>query len=333
MKKAFPNSPLNAFNGNIPPLKWVILFEDVGMRCYRECTGATIHEFGLIPHPTLDIFAASPDGITDLGIMVEMKCPYRRKIQPGQVMEQYALQIQGQLAVCELEECDFVECALERLSITNYTNMEGSKGHGVVIEIEGADNRYSPDWLTADEALTWVEVQLNQLGTASHNLWFWRLKEINIVRVLREPGRFEGLIPEIKTFWEDVQTAAKGPEPVITPKTARKRLNVEDVSKAEKANTGSALSAFRDDGDDDVAAVAAVQQPKQSTTNDAQPSKPFPQTDYLPPPPLLPTGAIPTAHQTNYLHFYCTDFRPSQYQNHYEKTWPHSHLHKLAMLL
>ena len=44
--------------------------------------GVTIVEFGLVPHPTFNIFGASPDGICDedspkefIGRMLEIKCP------------------------------------------------------------------------------------------------------------------------------------------------------------------------------------------------------------------------------------------------------------------
>ena len=47
---------------------------------------------------------SSPDGISELGIMLEIKCPFKIKID-GSIPEQYWMQIQGQLEVCDLEEC------------------------------------------------------------------------------------------------------------------------------------------------------------------------------------------------------------------------------------
>jgi hypothetical protein len=42
--------------------------------------------------------------------MLEIKCPWRRRIVEGDVPTQYYYQIQAQLAVCGLTECDFFEC-------------------------------------------------------------------------------------------------------------------------------------------------------------------------------------------------------------------------------
>ena len=43
--------------------------------------------------------------------MLEIKCPFKRKIN-GSIPDQYWMQIQGQLEVCNLEECDYLECEL-----------------------------------------------------------------------------------------------------------------------------------------------------------------------------------------------------------------------------
>lgn len=52
-------------------------------------------EFGLLVHPELDWLGASPDGIfKKCGYMIEIKCPYRRKIVPGEVPHHYYPQIQ-----------------------------------------------------------------------------------------------------------------------------------------------------------------------------------------------------------------------------------------------
>lgn len=38
-----------------------------------------IYEFGLMKNPHHDFFGASPDGISELGVMLEIKCPYKRR--------------------------------------------------------------------------------------------------------------------------------------------------------------------------------------------------------------------------------------------------------------
>ena len=64
-----------------PALKWGVMFEPVASDIYRARNGGIkMYEFGLLRHPRLSHVGASPDGITDAGIMVEIKCPYQRKI-------------------------------------------------------------------------------------------------------------------------------------------------------------------------------------------------------------------------------------------------------------
>ena len=94
------------------PLLWGVKYEDVATAIYSKRNKVIVYEFGLIKHSELDYIGASPDGISDLGVMLEIKCPYSRKIS-GKIMEQYYDQIQGQLEVCDLDECDFLQVKLE----------------------------------------------------------------------------------------------------------------------------------------------------------------------------------------------------------------------------
>ena len=61
-----------------------------------------VFEFGILRHPTIECLGASPDGISDIGIMLEIKCPWKRK-KTETIPEQYYYQIQGQLDVCSLD--------------------------------------------------------------------------------------------------------------------------------------------------------------------------------------------------------------------------------------
>lgn len=103
-------------------------FEHIATMVYSYRMNVTVEEFGLIPHPTIDFLAASPDGIIGhykldgksktkyVGRMVEIKCPLMRKIKTsgeiyGEICpEYYWAQVQGQLECCDLDECDFWQC-------------------------------------------------------------------------------------------------------------------------------------------------------------------------------------------------------------------------------
>ena len=96
-----------------------VKYEDVAIAIYENRNNVHIAEYGCLPHPTIAFFGASPDGICSakstnknfIGRMVEIKCPKSRNLT-GFIPEYYAAQVQGQLEVCGLEYCDFLECVI-----------------------------------------------------------------------------------------------------------------------------------------------------------------------------------------------------------------------------
>lgn len=209
VRKAFPD--LKPFE-TAPPLKWGTMFEDMGMRCYQERNGNVhIHEFGLIPNEEIECFGASPDGITEDGVMVEMKCPYKRKFD-GAIPEQYYLQIQGQLATCKLTRCDYVECYMNVFeNITEYELcVQPDESHGIILEfMKGNDYiyEYSPEKLTPKECIDWAHQRFDEMK--NHNeLRFekmtpWKLRHIFIKRVIFDPNVWNECIPQIYQFWKE----------------------------------------------------------------------------------------------------------------------------------
>lgn len=99
-------------------------YEPVATSVYESRYNTTVLEFGLLQHETIPFLGASPDGITLDGIMIEIKCPYTRKLT-GDIMDKatlsYYAQIQLQLEVCDLQVCDFWECQFDT---KGYTNLE-----------------------------------------------------------------------------------------------------------------------------------------------------------------------------------------------------------------
>ena len=85
--------------------------EDAVRDRYCDISGETALEFGLIVHsnPEYHWLAASPDGITLNGRMIEIKCPMHRDIIPGHVPHHYYPQLQTQMEVCDLDSCAFVQ--------------------------------------------------------------------------------------------------------------------------------------------------------------------------------------------------------------------------------
>ena len=104
----------NVFKDSIYTL-WGKKYEEIANRLYCQLNNTTVIEFGLISHPRLRWLAASPDGITPDGIMLEIKCPKSRKIDETCVPLHYWIQTQIQMESCDLDFCDFFECEIEEL--------------------------------------------------------------------------------------------------------------------------------------------------------------------------------------------------------------------------
>jgi putative phage-type endonuclease len=78
---------------------------------YDAQNGSKSHEIGLLVHPVYKWLGGSPDGVTEDGVLIEIKCP--KKISK-KVPEYYMPQIQILLEIMELEECDFIQYSEEK---------------------------------------------------------------------------------------------------------------------------------------------------------------------------------------------------------------------------
>lgn len=78
---------------------------------YEKMYDKKVHEFGLLVHQEHKWLGGSPDGITEDGILIEIKCP--KKISTS-VPVYYMPQIQLLLEIIGLEECDFIQYSEEK---------------------------------------------------------------------------------------------------------------------------------------------------------------------------------------------------------------------------
>lgn len=84
------------------------LLEPLVRDLYDARTGRKSHEIGLVQHRQYPWLGASPDGVTEDGLLIEIKCPLTRKIE-AKVPKHYWPQVQLQLEITDLEECDFIQ--------------------------------------------------------------------------------------------------------------------------------------------------------------------------------------------------------------------------------
>jgi len=80
--------------------------------CYTLNTGRDVEEVGFIPHPSIAMSGASPDGLVGANGLVEIKCPnsatHIATLRGAEIDGKYIKQMQWQMACTGRAWCDFV---------------------------------------------------------------------------------------------------------------------------------------------------------------------------------------------------------------------------------
>lgn len=136
LKRKLSNAPLNNMfvaHGQ--------KYEDEARDWAAAALGETVVDVGLVRHATLPWLAASPDGVTHTGKLVEIKCPLKRALEPaGHVPGHYLPQVQVQMEVCDVDSTLFVQYKPANLSRDGRAHLDV-----VVVERDRA-------WFAANEA-------------------------------------------------------------------------------------------------------------------------------------------------------------------------------------
>lgn len=93
-------------------MQWGIEQEPAARAAYEAHRGVLVTEVGFIPHPTIEMAGASPDGLVEDG-MVEIKCPDSKTaleawLSKNPVESKYFAQMQWQMACAKRPWCDYV---------------------------------------------------------------------------------------------------------------------------------------------------------------------------------------------------------------------------------
>jgi putative phage-type endonuclease len=237
-------------------IEWGVKYEPIATTFYEKLNKLKIVEFGLVPHPNLTVFGASPDGICDsdssegyVGRMLEIKCPPVRKFTKD-VPHHYWIQMQGQLETCDLEECDFLQVKLiEYTSEEEYnddiclqydkeTVVEGYSKNclpkGSIVTITYLDEKknekyiyeYGDFYLSYTEHLEWFQTIQEKYQDDKYTLehiW-WRIDRYECTLVGRDRKWWNSIVPDILDFWENVEHYRMvGNQELIDKKNKRKR--------------------------------------------------------------------------------------------------------------
>lgn len=199
---------------------WGTMLEQVATDIYSRREKRKIIEFGLLPHPSIDFIGASPDGISPEGVMLEIKCPFRRKIT-GVPPFYYWIQMQLQLEVANLKNCDFLEC--EFVELKNRESYDKIQLHddeekGILIEMRpvGSKDRensqyfYPPTHISYGQELDdWFQKKIKILNKNNNGGYvispvFWKLIKYSVVRVKRNKTWFANILPVLEHSWNEI---------------------------------------------------------------------------------------------------------------------------------
>ncbi len=93
-------------------MEWGNATEAEARAVYSFFQGVTVDLIDFVPHPTIEMSGASPDGYVGTDGLVEIKCPntatHIDTLLGKSVPERYILQMQWQMACTARQWCDFV---------------------------------------------------------------------------------------------------------------------------------------------------------------------------------------------------------------------------------
>jgi putative phage-type endonuclease len=252
------------------PLHWGQKYEQLSKDLYEMLNCTRIQEFGCIKHPNPAYYfiGASPDGINVCpasrlyGRMLEIKNVVSREIT-GIPKEDYWIQMQIQMEVCRLPECDFLEtkfveyededafCA-DSNDVNDETNWNynlAGKRRGVIVYFIKGEKpfyQYAPlDITTKAEFDQWFEKTIHAYDSLTwiKNI-YWRLEVYSCVLVLRDKNWFKNAVVKIEALWKIVETEKVTGYEHRAPK---RRVIKKNNDKNDAAQVQTKIE-FNDDG-------------------------------------------------------------------------------------
>ena len=214
------------------PLHWGVKYEPVTAMIYQKRLNAELGEFGCIQHREHPFIGASPDGIVvtrdhpAYGRMLEIKNVVNREIN-GIPSMAYWIQMQVQMEVCNLEECDFVETVFKEYDYTEedlfYSNAKNRvyEYNGVILYFIKRDySDSSPKYvympmnsnnsnsnLDKTQVNAWIEEQ-KQTIKDEYVLFkriYWYCETFSCVLVHRSREWFAAALPKVREVWATIE--------------------------------------------------------------------------------------------------------------------------------
>ena len=203
-------------------LHWGVKYEPLSAMIYEMRNEIRLGEFGCIQHREHPFIGASPDGIVLsrnsplYGRMLEIKNVVNREVN-GIPSMPYWIQMQVQMEVCDLEECDFVETVFKECEEDDfYQNSYKYQYNGVIlyfIKRNFVDNSPKYVYMPLDVPIKrsaineWIEQQ-KQANREEYVLFkriYWYCETFSCVLVHRNREWFAAALPKIREIWSIVE--------------------------------------------------------------------------------------------------------------------------------
>jgi putative phage-type endonuclease len=192
-------------------MTWGCRFEDFACATYETEHCTRVKEYGLLIHPDDNWLGASPDGITEYGVLLEIKCPSSRKrveidkrvvdgrpfpkSDKANLVARYAPQVQGQMEVCDLDVCDFAVAHIDEVDMATFWQLrrvsDSAHRYAVVVDVpKPGTSDGSVAYQTSPLALDDTGLSLWLEGVrASHDVvkeWYVHMRDFGVTRVHRD---------------------------------------------------------------------------------------------------------------------------------------------------
>jgi putative phage-type endonuclease len=207
------------------PLHWGVKYEPLTVMLYEKRNKVRVGEFGCIRHRIHHFIGASPDGIvlsedsSCFGRMLEIKNVVSREITGVPKMD-YWVQMQVQMEVCDLDECDFLETQFKEYDETDdelfFKNKHMYLYNGVILYfIDRNFNDGRPHYvympleirINKENVNAWIDSQKVAL-TTTHILFkriYWYCEAYSCVLVKRNRHWFEMMLPKVRELWNTIE--------------------------------------------------------------------------------------------------------------------------------
>jgi putative phage-type endonuclease len=209
------------------PLHWGQKYEPLSVLFYEIKYHTKIKEFGCIRHEKYSFLGASPDGINvDMnseryGRMLEIKNVVSREIT-GIPKNEYWIQMQIQMEVCNLDICDFLETKFfEYPDLSSFESdgdfLRSSSNEinkGVILQFGHPKNDFKPCYIykpmemDKEEFDLWYDKLYDQYIEEGYT-WvrnvYWRLDIFHNTIVHRDKKWFQEHVQQIRLFWNRVE--------------------------------------------------------------------------------------------------------------------------------